>query len=115
MKPVGIIGGSGFYELLEHPRMFVHNNKYGRSSEIFEGTIQGRKVYFLPRHGEEHKIIVPRINYRANIWAFKELGVEQILATNCVGSSNPDMISAAGPEGSPGPCMTMRWRRTMWI
>ena len=43
MKPVGIIGGSGFYELLEHPRMFVHNNRYGRSSEIFEGTIQGRK------------------------------------------------------------------------
>ena len=51
MKPVGIIGGSGFYELLENPRMFVHNNKYGRSSEIFEGMIQGRKVYFLPRHG----------------------------------------------------------------
>ena len=62
MKPIGIIGGSGFYELLENPRMFVHNNRYGRSSEIFEGSIQGRKVYFLPRHGEEHKIIVPRIN-----------------------------------------------------
>ena len=71
--------------------MFVHNNKYGRFSEIFEGTIQGRTVYFLPRHGEEHKIIVPRINYRANIWAFKELGVERILATNCVGSSNPEI------------------------
>lgn len=91
MKPIGIIGGSGFYELLENPRMFVHNNRYGRSSEIFEGTIQERKVYFLPRHGEEHKIIVPRINYRANIWAFKELGVERILATNCVGSSNPEI------------------------
>lgn len=91
MEAIGIIGGSGFYELLENPRMFIHNNRYGRSSEIFEGTIGGRCVYFLPRHGEEHKIIVPRINYRANIWAFKELGVKRILATNCVGSSNPDI------------------------
>ena len=91
MKPIGIIGGGGFYELLEEPKMFVHNNRYGRSSEIFQGKIKGREVFFLPRHGAEHKIIVPRINYRANIWAFKELGVERILATNCVGTSNPNI------------------------
>lgn len=90
MNPIGIIGGSGFYDYLKNPRMFIHNNRYGRSSEIFEGELGGRKVFFLPRHGAEHEIIVPRINYRANIWAFKELGVQQILATNCVGSSNPD-------------------------
>ena len=58
MKPVGIIGGSGFYELLEHPRMFVHNNKYGRSSEIFEGTIQemcirDRDIWSLPMAGRD--------------------------------------------------------------
>lgn len=89
MKPIGIIGGSGMYEMLEHPRMFIHDNAYGRSSEIYEGTLSGRPVYFLPRHGPNHTIIVPRINYRANIWAMKELGVERIIATNSVGSLNP--------------------------
>jgi 5'-methylthioadenosine phosphorylase len=91
MESIGIIGGSGFYDLMENPQMFIHDNKYGRSSEIFKGTISGVPVYFLPRHGPNHKVIVPRINYRANIWAFKELGVKRILATNCVGSSNPNI------------------------
>lgn len=91
MKPIGIIGGSGMYEMLEQPHMFIHDNKYGRSTEIFEGKIDGRPVYFLPRHGPNHKVIVPRIPYRANIWAFHELGVEQIIATNSVGSINPNI------------------------
>ncbi len=91
MKPIGIIGGSGFYDLLEDPRMFIHDNCFGRSSEIYEGEVEGRHVYFIPRHGPEHTIIVPRINYRANIWAFKELGVERIISTNSVGSINPQM------------------------
>lgn len=91
MNPIGIIGGSGFYELLDDAKMFVHNNRYGRSSEIFSGEIGGVPVYFLPRHGPDHKIIVSRINYRANMWAMKELGVQRILATNCVGSHNPDI------------------------
>ena len=92
MEPIGIIGGSGFYSLLENPQMFIHNNRYGRSSEIYKGTLEGVPVYFLPRHGPNHNVIVPRINYRANIWAFKELGVKKILATNCVGSSNRDIF-----------------------
>lgn len=91
MEPIGIIGGSGFYSLLESPTMFIHNNRYGRSSEIYKGQLEGVPVYFLPRHGPGHNVIVPRINYRANIWAFKELGVQKILATNCVGSSNPEI------------------------
>lgn len=89
MKPIGVIGGSGMYEMLENPKMFIHNNKYGRSSEIYEGKLNGRLVYFLPRHGPEHTIIVPRINYRANVWAFRELGCDRIIATNSVGSLNP--------------------------
>lgn len=91
MEAIGIIGGSGFYDLMENARMFIHSNRYGRSSEMYEGTVEGVPVYFLPRHGAEHEIIVPRINYRANIWAFKELGVKKIIATNCVGTSNPDI------------------------
>ena len=91
MHPIGIIGGSGFYDLMENAEMFIHDNKYGRSSEIFKGTIEGYPVYFLPRHGPEHHIIVPRINYRANMQAFKELGVQRIIATNSVGCLNPDI------------------------
>ena len=91
MQPIGVIGGSGMYEMLETPRMFIHDNKFGRSSEIYEGKINGRTVFFLPRHGPNHTIIVPRINYRANVWAFRELGCERIIATNSVGSINPDI------------------------
>ncbi len=88
MKPIGIIGGSGMYDMMDNMKMFIHDNKYGRSSEIFEGKIDGCPVYFIPRHGPNHKIIVPRIPYRANIWALKKLGVERIIATNSVGSLN---------------------------
>ena len=94
-EPIGIIGGTGFYELLEHPRMLIHDNRYGRSSEIYVGLLEGVPVYFLPRHGPNHTVIVPRINYRANIWAMKELGVKKILATNCVGSSNPNRFCSS--------------------
>ena len=91
MQPIGIIGGSGFYDLLEDAEVFIHDNAYGRSSEIYKGTIDGYPVYFLPRHGPNHSIIVPRINYRANMEAFKELGVQRIIATNSVGALNPDI------------------------
>lgn len=91
MKPIGIIGGSGMYEMLESPKMFIHDNQFGRSSEIYEGKIDGRTVYFLPRHGPNHTIIVPRINYRANVWALHELGCDRVIATNSVGSLNPDI------------------------
>lgn len=91
MEPIGIIGGSGFYDLLENPEVFIHDSKYGRSSEIFKGSIDGQPVYFIPRHGPQHHIIVPRINYRANIYALWELGVRRIFATNSVGSMNPEM------------------------
>lgn len=89
VKPIGVIGGSGLYEMLESPKMFIHDNRYGRSSEIYEGKLNGRKIYFLPRHGPNHTIIVPRINYRANIWALYELGCQRVIATNSVGSLNP--------------------------
>lgn len=79
------------YEMLENPKMFIHDNRYGRSTEIYEGKIKGQPVYFLPRHGPDHTVIVPRIPYRANIWAMKELGVRRILATNSVGSLNPEI------------------------
>ena len=89
MQPIGIIGGSGFYDLMEDAEVFIHDNEYGRSSEIYRGSIDGVPVYFLPRHGPNHRIIVPRINYRANMEAMKELGVQRIIATNSVGALNP--------------------------
>ena len=109
MKPIGIIGGSGMYEMLEQPRMFIHDNQYGRSSEIYEGKLHGRTVYFLPRHGPNHTIIVPRINYRANMQAFKELGVQRIIATNSVGCLNPDI--ALGDLAIPDDFLDMTKRQ----
>lgn len=109
MHPIGIIGGSGFYDLMENAEMFIHDNAYGRSSEIFKGTIEGYPVYFLPRHGPEHHIIVPRINYRANMQAFKELGVQRIIATNSVGCLNPDI--ALGDLAIPDDFLDMTKRQ----
>lgn len=91
MQPIGIIGGSGFYDLMDDAEVFIHDNEYGRSSEIYRGTIDGYPVYFLPRHGPNHKIIVSRINYRANMKAFKDLGIQRLIATNSVGALNPNI------------------------
>jgi len=64
---------------------------YGASSEVFVTEIGGIQVLFMPRHGAKHGLPPHRVNYRANVWALKELGVERIVATNAVGAINPSM------------------------
>ena len=86
MIKVGIIGGSGFYQ----PGLFsgekeVVDTPYGEV-ELWQGEVEGKEVYFLPRHGKGHRFPPHLINYRANIWALKEKGVQRILATSAVGS-----------------------------
>ena len=90
---VGVIGGSGLYAMpaLNRPRTTSVRTPYGTSSEIVIGSLGGRRVAFLPRHGKHHTIPPHLINYRANIWALKELGVERIVATTASGSINPRM------------------------
>lgn len=88
---IGIIGGSGFYSLLKDAKTIRISTKYGETSDaITIGTIGGRKVAFLPRHGSKHTIPPHKVPYRANIEALKSLGVKRIIATNAVGSLRPD-------------------------
>jgi 5'-methylthioadenosine phosphorylase len=85
---IGIFGGSGFYEFADSGVEEVKvETPYGSPSDkLALCTIAGRKVVFLPRHGKSHSIPPHKINYRANLWAFKELGVTRIIAPNAVGS-----------------------------
>ena len=84
---IGVFGGSGFYSLLEDARLVAVSTPYGEpSAELAIGGIEGREVAFLPRHGHRHTIPPAQINYRANLWAMKELGVDRILAPTAAGS-----------------------------
>ncbi len=84
---IGVIGGSGFYHLLADAEQLTVATPYGTPSDrIAVGDVAGRRVAFLPRHGKGHALPPHRINYRANMWALRSLGVRQILAPCAVGS-----------------------------
>ena len=86
---IGIFGGTGIYDsgLLEDPQELDMDTPYGKPSDtITVGVFRERKIAFLPRHGKKHSIPPHMINYKANIWAFKELGVTRIIAPSAVGS-----------------------------
>jgi len=87
---IGIIGGSGIYKLLENMVPRRVETPYG-TVKVFTGSIGGRNIVFLPRHGEEHTVPPSKINYRGNIFALAKLGVKRIIATNAVGSLNPNI------------------------
>ncbi len=90
---IGIIGGSGLYDpgIVENPVEVKVYTPYGEPSDyIVVGTVRGRRVAFLPRHGRGHRIPPHRINYRANIWALKSLGVKWVIAVSAVGSLRED-------------------------
>lgn len=82
---IGIIGGSGFYDLAKDLKEIKVETPYGPPSDkIALGIIAGRKVAFLPRHNKTHDVPPHKINYRANVWALYSLGISQIItATNC--------------------------------
>ncbi len=89
---VGVIGGSGFYELLENAREIQIDTPFGASSDsYFLGEIGGVPVAFLPRHARGHRILPGEVNYRANIWGMKKLGVEYILSASAVGSLREEL------------------------
>lgn len=84
---IGVFGGSGFYSLLEDAVEFKVETPYGPPSDkLTVGTLNGKKVAFLPRHGRDHQHPPHMIPYRANIWAMKSLGVTRIIAPSAVGS-----------------------------
>ena len=83
---VAVIGGSGFYAFLDDPVSVAVDTPYGDpSAAIAIGEVAGRRVAFLPRHGPHHEHPPHRINYRANLWALRSLGVRQVLAPCAVG------------------------------
>jgi 5'-methylthioadenosine phosphorylase len=90
---IGVIGGSGLYdpEILTNVTEVKVYTPYGEPSDyIILGELKGKRVAFLPRHGRGHRIPPHKINYRANIWALKMLGVKWIIAVSAVGSLRED-------------------------
>jgi 5'-methylthioadenosine phosphorylase len=86
---IGIIGGSGLYNLegFAHQRWLKVNTPFGPPSDaLLTGTLGGRQVVFLPRHGRGHRILPSELNHRANLWAMKKLGVAWIISVSAVGS-----------------------------
>jgi len=89
---IGIFGGSGFYELLEDATEYKIWTPYGEPSDtVAVGQIAGRTVAFMPRHGKHHTIMPHQVNYRANVWAFSELGVTRVIGPSACGSLSPEV------------------------
>ncbi len=88
-KVIGVIGGSGLYnmEALEDVKAVRVSTPFGEpSDEYITGRLGGVKMVFLPRHGKEHRLLPSEINYRANIFGMKKLGVTAIISVSAVGS-----------------------------
>jgi 5'-methylthioadenosine phosphorylase len=86
---LGIIGGSGLYELegLSKVHEVVVETSFGKPSDAYiQGTLDAVDVIFLPRHGRGHRLLPSEINHKANIWGFKKLGVEMVMSVSAVGS-----------------------------
>ena len=84
---IGVIGGSGFYSLLDGPESRVVETPFGTPSDpIAIGTLAGRTVAFIPRHGADHRFAPHLVPYRANLWALRSLGARQVVALSAVGS-----------------------------
>ena len=86
---IGIIGGSGLYTMpgLSNPHQIEVDTPFGAPSDAFvAGELEGRQVVFLARHGRGHRLMPTELNFRANIFAMKKLGVERIISVSAVGS-----------------------------
>ena len=94
MPVFGVISGSGLYDI---PGLTITDTAeiktpYGGPSDTYRlGRLSGKDIAFLPRHGAQHSLQPHRINYRANIWGFRELGVERIISIGASGGISPNM------------------------
>jgi 5'-methylthioinosine phosphorylase len=91
---LAVIGGTGLYRFpgLEDIERQHTDTPYGKpSGDVVVGTVAGRRVAFLARHGEGHSIAPHRINYRANVWSLHRLGAQRIIGVNAVGGIREDM------------------------
>ncbi len=107
---LAIIGGSGFYQLdppksnksnepnkkTEQPKYLDITTPFAEEAiRLRQEALNTRGVYFIPRHGVQHHLPPHKINYRANLWALKQAGVQKIIAVNAVGGIKPQMISGS--------------------
>lgn len=84
---IGVIGGSGFYEFFDDAERVSVATPYGDpSDDLVVGSIDGRRVAFIARHGQGHRFPPHQVNYRANLWALRSVGVRQVIAPCAVGS-----------------------------
>ena len=89
---LGVFGGSGFYTLLDDAEEIAVDTPYGPpSAHVRVGDLNGVRVAFMPRHGDEHTLPPHRVNYRANVWAMHKLGVRRIVGPSACGSLKPDI------------------------
>ncbi len=91
---IGIIGGSGLYDIegIENVRSVRVETPFGFPSDEYTiGTLEGRDVVFLPRHDKAHRLLPSEVNYRANIYGMKKLGVERIISISAVGSLRKEL------------------------
>ena len=87
---VAIVGGTGLEALLNAPEQIRVGTPYGLPPPISIGEVSERRVAFLPRHDLHHSVPPHKVNYRANIYALHQIGVERIIATNAAGAINAD-------------------------
>jgi len=107
---IGVIGGSGFYEFLTGSQRVSLTTPFGDpSDDVVIGDLDGRRVAFLARHGQDHRFPPHRINYRANLWALRSVGVRQVLAPCAVGSLKPE--NGPGAIVVPDQVLDRTWGR----
>lgn len=107
---VAVIGGTGFYSFLADPEEVEVETPYGApSAPVAVGTVAGRRVAFLPRHGQGHAHAPHGIPFRANLWALRSLGVRQVLAPCAVGGLRDTV--APGDVVVPDQLVDRTWRR----
>lgn len=92
---IGVIGGSGLYEIegLTNIREEIISTPFGDPSDAYIcGDLEGVKMVFLPRHGRGHKYLPSEVNYRANIYGMKKLGVDRVISVSAVGSMREEIV-----------------------
>lgn len=92
---IGVIGGSGLYEIegLTEVQEIILETPFGAPSDAYiTGTLGDAKMVFLPRHGRGHRLLPSEVNYRANIYGMKTLGVEHIISVSAVGSMKEEIV-----------------------
>ncbi|MBB2986026.1 S-methyl-5'-thioadenosine phosphorylase [Terracoccus luteus] len=107
---IGVIGGSGLYDFLETYDTVEVDTPFGPPSDpLVVGEVDGRRVAFVARHGKGHRFAPHRVNYRANLWALRAVGVRQVLSPCAVGSLRPE--NGPGTVVVPDQVVDRTWGR----